>query len=41
MNYIVSFFTQPIPDYTRIIETQSRVISAESYGNKKLNKKRK
>ena len=37
MNYIVSFFATPIPDYSRIIETQSRVIATDRFGisNKK------
>ena len=41
MNYIVSFFATPIPDYTRIIETQSRVIATDSFGKSKKKKKRK
>lgn len=35
MNYIVSFFATPIPDYTLMIETQSRVQSTDSFGKAK------
>lgn len=41
MNYIVSFFATPIPDYTRIIETQSRVIATDSFGKSNKKAKRK
>ena len=41
MNYIVSFFATPIPDYTRIIETQSRVIATDSFGKSNNKTKRK
>ena len=41
MNYIVSFFDTPIPDYARIIETQSRVIATDSFGKSNKKTKRK
>lgn len=41
MDYIVSFFATPIPDYSRIIETQSRVIATDSFGKNSEKTKRK
>ena len=35
MNYIVSFFATPLINYTRLIETQSRIVSPEQYARNK------
>ena len=34
-NYIVSFFATPLINYTKLFETQSRVISPEQFSKNK------
>lgn len=37
--YVVNFFATPLINYSKLFETQSKVVSADSYGKNKKNRR--